>query len=146
MKSLIGAHIEFTNRIEEAEGYAEGKMRATISNIYQDKKGETPEDDVWVIDFNFTEYDDFNRQFESSNYYDSRGIPNKTAREKGFYKTLDRYHFGSPELYPFESYFTILDEGSKELRQRFEACKETSYVRWLENLVTEHEGKGTKTR
>lgn len=44
-------------------------------------------------------------------------------------------YFGSPELWPFEDYFTTLDARQNELLKRFKESGAQNYVEWLESQI-----------
>ena len=137
MKNLIGQVIQFTKNIEDFEVYAENGMRARIVNVIEDVHHDNDhENQVHKIVVDYTEFDEFNKQFESSNYWDKNGQACLTAREAGFYKEVETLYFGSPELWPFEDYFTLLDEKKNNLLTEFKRSGFTNYVEWLESLVS----------
>ena len=78
--------VEFTNEIRYMECYAEKGMRANITNI-------TIECDCICVYFDYTQFDDYNKQFESSNYYDNKGNPVLSAREAGYYRGKEAIYF-----------------------------------------------------
>jgi hypothetical protein len=111
--SLVGKDIQFTSDIEEMEAYPEGGMCARIVDIIaHDISSEDLQDHLYKIVFDYSEFDQFNVHLEASNYYDKHGIACLTAREANMYKEVETIWFGSPELYPFEKYFTLLSEKS----------------------------------
>lgn len=136
MQEWIGKRIVFTNKIEEVEAYPEGGMRARIVSIFdEDTDSDDPYDHVYGIQFDYSEYDDFNRLLETANYYGKDNIPNKTAREAGYYEVLETIYFGSPELYPFEDYFRVASKHHEKLHEQFRTSGEHNYVEWLESQV-----------
>lgn len=136
MQEWIGKQIVFTKRIEEMEAYPEQGMRARITRIDpEDTDSDDLKDHVYRIEFDYSEYDNFNRLLETANYYGRGSIPDKTAREAGHYETVETIYFGSPELYPFEDYFCLASKLHKKLHEQFAASGEDDYVSWLENQV-----------
>lgn len=134
MQHLVGKTIQFTSKIEYMEAYPEKGMRGRIVSIdEQDTHMDDLEDHVYKILFDYSEFDDFNKSLESSNYYDRNGNACLTAREAKWYKPQEVIYFGSPELWPFEDYFTILDDRQNALLTRFKESGATNYVEWLES-------------
>lgn len=136
MNHLIGKTVQFTAMIEYMEAYPEAGMRAVITDAYcEDANSKDVNQHIYAIEFDFTNYDEFNRQFETANYYDSKHEPNLTAREAGYYKTKEKIFFGSPEIVPFKQYFTVLDEKTNRLYRQFKETGLQNYVEWLEGMV-----------
>ena len=136
MEQWIGKRIRFTDKIEEMESYPEGGMRARIVSIKsKDTDISDLSDHLYLIEFDYSEYDDFNRLFESANYYGRDQVPNKTAREADHYKKLETIYFGSPQLYPFEDYFQLASQRHEKLHEQFAKSSEDDYVSWLEQQV-----------
>lgn len=137
MREWIGKRVRFTDRIEEMEAYPEGGMRARIMRIdSEDTRSDDLNQHVYRIEFDYAEYDEFNRLLETANYYGTGSIPNKTAREAGHYETVETIYFGSPLLYPFEEYFVLASDTHQQLHVQFQNSGETDYVEWLENQLT----------
>lgn len=136
MQELIGKVIQFTPKIEDMQAYPEGGMRARVVSIdEQDTHRSDLHDHLYKITFDYSEFDEFNKSLESSNYYDRKGVACLTAREAGMYAPDELIYFGSPELWPFEDYFTVLGEKSNALIARFKESGATNYVEWLESQV-----------
>lgn len=71
--------VVFKAPILDSEGYLEPGMRGrlvAVSNMRED---------TFKLHVDLSEFDEFNRQFESANYYDKSGVPRLTAREAGYY-------------------------------------------------------------
>lgn len=136
MQNLIGNVVEFQKEILNCESYAEPEMRARVLHIEANNAGYPDlNDHIYTITFDFGEFDEFNKQFENYNYYDHNGVAQLNARQAGYYKPQDRIYFSSPELYPFEMYFKIVDQKTNTLHEKFKQSGETNYVNWLENQV-----------
>jgi hypothetical protein len=136
MKELIGKVVQFTQKIEDMESYPEGGMRARIVSLNEkDTHMKDPRDHLYVIEFDYSEFDEFNENLEKSNYYDKHGIACLTAREANMYEAKERIYFGSPKLWPFENYFTLLNERQNILHDRFKKSGATNYVEWLESQI-----------
>lgn len=121
--------VEFRKGIEDIESYAESGMRArvvgTTEILGKDIK----------LSFDFSEFDDFNKAFEQSNYYDKKGKPTLTAREAGFYKGVETYFFEAQD--ETDMYFEVVESWGLQLYERYKASGEAcSYVQWLEARIT----------
>jgi PTH2 family peptidyl-tRNA hydrolase len=116
--------IRFTQGAEDFEGYAELHMRARVVSI------EERSDSVCILTVDFGEFDEHNRQFESSNYFDKSGNACLTAREAGDYKPVDTLYLPlDGDIYGFE----VEDGLGVALYARYLAAKSSlSYVQWLE--------------
>lgn len=71
--------IRMLEGVDIFEDYLEAGMAARV--VGADHDG----DDVIGVDLVLTEFDEYNRQFETSCYYDENGTPCLTARESGNY-------------------------------------------------------------
>lgn len=149
-KSLIGAEIQFTSNIEEYEDYAEPNMRARIVSIrpdgpYEDVVNAPEAEQVWIFEFDYSEYEDHNLQFESSNWYGNRhqgqdsAAPIYTARETGNYEPVDKLYLPAPTWgggSQWDRYFTLVGSDKVDLIKRYrEEGNGKSYVEWLEEVV-----------
>jgi hypothetical protein len=91
-------------------------------------------DHVIKLTVDVGEFDRYNRQFESSNYYDKSGNPKLTAREAGYYKPVDSMYLDSNE--DVDRFFQIEDDAALNLfREHQESGSSESYVKWLEAQV-----------
>lgn len=136
MQYLIGKTVQFTSKIDDMESYLEGGMRARIVSIdEEDTHRPDLHDHLYKIVFDYSEFDEFNKNFESANYYDRNGVACLTAREAGMYDQKDTIYFGSPELWPFEDFFILLSEKQTKLISSFKESGATNYIEWLEGQV-----------
>lgn len=136
MQELIGKVIQFTDKIEYVEAYPEIGMRARIISVKeQDTDCDDLEEHLYAITFDYSEFDEYNKAFEKSNYYDRNGNACLTARQANFYKVTEQIYFGSPKLYPFEEYFTVQDQKVNTLLKRFKESGKTNYAEWLESQI-----------
>lgn len=136
MKHLIGKIIQFTSKIEDMEAYPEAGMRARIVSIDEkDTHMKDLHDHMYIITFDYSEFDEFNEQFESANYYDKHGVACLTAREAKMYDVKEKIYFGSPALWPFEDYFNLLNTKQETLLSRFKESGAANYVEWLESQI-----------
>lgn len=127
-KSLIGKTVILRDEIEECENYLEPGMRARIKDIRNSNDG------VWVFTFDCSGFEAVNAPFETSNWYDDKGVARLTAREAGKYEPVDRYFLPGPE--GWSQYFEVEAEDPVLARvlAAFEARPEQGqgYVAWLE--------------
>lgn len=117
-------------KVEDLENYMEPGMRArVIGSVLQ-------HDDVVKLKLDFTEFDEFNKQFESANYYDRGGQPVLTAREAGHYtQKMDCYVMASDDM---EGYMTVTESGALALMKEYKDSEpHCTYVEWLETQVQE---------
>lgn len=122
--------IEFLKPVEDLEGYPEASMRATFIS------GQLCDDDVAVIRVSYEKFDEYNKAFETANYYARDGVPRLTAREAGHYSVEENLYVMADE--PYDKYFKILDSAATNLYDRWRAQRDMSsmtYVQWLESLV-----------
>jgi hypothetical protein len=127
-----GAKITVTckKRIEDNESYAEGGMRAILVHATGDDG-----DGTVKITLDFTPFDEFNKSFETPNYFDAHHKPTLTARQYGAYKPVEQYYFDSNEK--VSDIFEAVDEAQYQLlaEHKAQAEKGQSYVSWLEQQV-----------
>lgn len=115
--------------VADLEAYPEANIRARIIGVAQ------LSDELVRLTFDFTEFDEYNKAFESANYFDDNRVPRLTARQKGKYKLQDTYTFGANES--AKRYFTVQEDAATQLMAEFRATGrfETTYVDWLEEQV-----------
>ena len=114
--------------IEDCEGYAETGMRARLIGVY--KGGD---EDCIEIKVDFSEFEDFNKGFESSNYYDKSGQACLSAREAGFYKPVDNYFIDTKSALTL---IAVVDDWRGRLFEEWQKNGNgASYVSWLETKV-----------
>lgn len=127
--------VRFTSVIEDIEGYLEAGMMARITKVT-----EPDTDGVFQVFYDLSEFDEYNRQFEKANYYDSNMVPCLTAREKGYYKPQDDYYTEATEVdgAPYWlTQFEVVPQHGTYLMDRFNerANKNQSYIQWLEQTA-----------
>lgn len=121
--------VTFKAGIDDKESYAEKNMRARVLRCTSPDS-----DEVLKLTFDFEEFDAHNTPLESSNYYDAKGAPTRTAKQAGYYKPQEDLYFDLTELvddlFIFESgaAIALFEEYKKEAPTR-------SYVSWLEQKV-----------
>jgi len=123
--------VVFNQGIEYMEDYAEPGMRGRITGV----RSVESDEGLLKISVDYSEFDKFNRQFESANYYDKAGKTTLTAREAGYYKPADTLYLTQSEDAPFE----IVDDAHAALYEKYMRSDAQSsgvgYIQWLENLV-----------
>lgn len=120
--------VTFKAPVLDKEGYLETGMRGRLVAVSHEH------DDMFKLHVDLSEFDDFNRQFESANYYDKDGVPRLTAREAGFHKApKDELYVGNGE----EVDFCEVEEPNRlVLYETYrKASANTTYVQWLEDRV-----------
>lgn len=121
--------IQFKAGVEELESYPEANMRARVLSA------EIQRDNVVLLQVSYAEYEDYNAQFESANYYDSNMVPRLTARQRNFYKVVEDIYLHAPD--GIEEFFSVVEDNGlfKEYREEVEkipASRRQSYISWLE--------------
>lgn len=115
--------VTFKQGIEAKECYPEAGMRARAI------RATLRADGLLHVTFGYGEFDEFNKQFETADYY-GNGRANLTAREAGYYKPEEEIYFDAEELV---GALMSLDEGAHELYAEYTAAGvEATYVQWLE--------------
>lgn len=131
MASQSKSIIEFGPKIgADNDAYAEPGMRARMTSFQYH-----PRYECFVIDVDFTEFDDYNRGFESSSWQINGH--NVTARECGNYNMQDSIYF---HIKSIDEKFKLVDVPRlylKEVKERFMADTggQGSYVAWLEDIA-----------
>ena len=128
VKDGIRPVVTFKAPILDKEGYLETGMRGRLVAVSNEH------DDMFKLHVDLSEFDDFNRQFESANYYDKDGVPRLTAREAGFYKVpKDELYVGNDEDVDF---CEVEEPGRLGLYETYrKVSANTTYVQWLEDRV-----------
>lgn len=95
------------------------------------ESGKITEPDVGQMLVSYSNFDEFNKAFESHDY----GKNNLTAREAGYYKLRESIYVDPEE--DISEYLEIVGDERKRLLLRYAALPEPkpSYVGWLESLV-----------
>lgn len=100
--SLVGRVVVFNSVVDDYEDYPEEGMKARIKQVSYDKVHNVS-DRCHRITLDYGEFDEFNKVRETANYYDSEGRACLTAREAGFYKSVDvMFVGGTVDLIPFD--------------------------------------------
>jgi len=120
--------VTFKDGIAEKESYPEAGMRARLLSVSNQSDG------ILKIKFSYAEFDEFNKQFESANYYGQDQLPNKTARETGYYHVEEAIYFDGDEL--SSRFFDIENNERVALHDEFRAAAPSvNYVQWLEDQL-----------
>ncbi len=138
----IGKVITFKPACEDLESYCEAGMKAKVISISLERKEEKEQDLVYLVKLDYTDFDDYNRKFETANYYDKSGSPILTAREAGFYKPLDTLYLGSDLIWPWNNYFEVEhDSTANRMYERYSHAntdKNVTYLSWLETQLSKY--------
>lgn len=129
--------VEFTKDIVNLECYPEAGMRATLLAVAQNANG-----DVLKVRLSYKKYDNFNKAFESRNYWgrlsndQDPSSSDYTARETGNYTVEDEIFVMADD--DVAEFMTVMTQ--HELFTEWETgTKEVSYVAWLEDRVRQLE-------
>lgn len=133
LRPLIGKDIEFLKEINDYDWYGENGMRATVRSVeWQDESNVN--DPVFKLHVSFAKFDDYNKAFESSNYWNT-GEALVTAREAGCYKVEDHLYVGNN----WAKCLKIVGAPQAKLFVMFQVDKtsqpDITYMAWLETLV-----------
>lgn len=122
-----GLVIEFGEGVEDIDAYPETNMRARLLGV------EIRPDDIAILKVDYSLFDEFNKSFESANYWDNFGTPRLTAREAGYYKAQEDIAVTASR--DLASVVSILDDKTRSLISEYEASSHKNYVRWLEDQL-----------
>jgi hypothetical protein len=128
LKNGVHPLITFNKGAEDLECYPEANMRARIIGAVVEH------DDVMKLTVSYAEFDEFNKSFESSNYYNKNGNAVWTAREADLYTITEvLYVMADADV---GTAFTINDGNIDGLYNEYKETGSTDdYVTWLENQV-----------
>jgi hypothetical protein len=134
VQTLIGKDVEFLDLITELDDvYTETGMRATVTGFKTFDAG--TEDEYYRIDVTYEKFDDFNKDFEKSDWYFKDGSEGQgTARETGWYEVEDNLYIMAANL---DRSIKVLDDTTRDLFEQFKKSGMTSYVSFLEKIVVE---------
>lgn len=134
--------VRFKKRIENMETYFEADMMARVINIFNEME------DHFGIVFTVEAHDDYNKDFETANYYDNTGNACLTAREADMHP--NRNHMNEDVYFMnddrVEDWFEIVSDDGTELFSQYESMPRAgmSYVQWLETRVKQLEDETLK--
>ena len=110
LNKLIGKVIQFNSDIDDFETYAEGGMKARVIGVIPKYTSlPDPQEHVYILHIDYSEFDEYNKQFETYNYYDKNGDPILNARQAGFYNVNDTIYMPNPYIDSWDKYLTVLD-------------------------------------
>lgn len=137
LSSFIGKTVVFNDFKEEDfySEYIQPRMMADVVVCDIDCDSKKDEDCILLIVFDFSKHEEHNKQFETKDFYDEKGIARLSCREAGYYSTQEKAYIGiDPANWPFE---WAKKNKLIELYQKREN-KDLSYVNFLEGLVQLH--------
>lgn len=131
LKQLLAAGplvIEFGLKADTLESYPDPKMRAHLVSV------DLRPDDMAILNVDYTAFEELNKAFELSSYYDKHGNPTLTAREAGEYQpTEDLYVVADEDLEKW--ILSVVPTSSVTLYNEFKTSGQESYVNWLEQQL-----------
>lgn len=132
-----GVHpvITFNEGINELEVYPQPGMQGRVIGAESEGEG----DDTVLLMIDYTEFEEYNKQFEISNYYDKNGSACLTAREAGCYDVVEGIYTMSNQDVG-EQFIATTDTTSIRLYDIYKQSGSAgSYVSWLEDTVCRFE-------
>lgn len=119
--------VTFNKRVEGKYCYAESHMRARVIGA------EFCHDDVIKFKVDYSEFEEFNKAYESAKYYDDKVYPTLTARQAGRYKVTEIIYEGADS----EVCFDVEESNRLKVYELYKQdSNDLSYVQWLEDKVT----------
>ena len=130
----VGKTIQFEEKAEDLECYPEKNMRAKVLSVKLSNPSPDPHNVVYAVKVDYTDFDDFNRQFETANYYDKNQKPTLNARDAGYYTPVETLYL-SDEVYGlWNEIFKIVGDKANKLVETYNAeAPNMSYIEWLES-------------
>lgn len=115
-KNLVGKFIKFTDAVEEYELEFDAGMIAKITHFETEFLGlDEHGKEQWGINlfFDFSQYEEYNKQFMKPNFYDNNGLPTIKWSESKFYpsKKVTSYWF-DPDLKQYPLPFEVVGDAS----------------------------------
>ncbi len=118
--------VTFTKDIVNCEGYFEPGMRGRLRSVRNSG------DDVVIFTVDLSEFEEFNKQFETANYYDKNHVACLNAREAGLYNVKEQYYADCD----LEAYIEIEEPHRLKIYEEYkQSGSELTYVQWLEDNV-----------
>lgn len=117
--------VTFTD-LSDYESILEPKQRGRLTAV------KFKHDDILVFTVDLTDFEEFNKQFESNTYFDKNHNPVLSVREAGFYESVTELYAMPDGEFPGEV------EESERLRvhdQWKKSGSTASYVQWLEDQL-----------
>lgn len=136
LQTLVGKDIQFLPIIKDLDAYPEAGMGATITGFQCAGDGEYVCHKIYL---DYSKFDEYNRRFESSNYFNNEGNPVLTAREVGEYKIKDHIYIDDSVEVPFELFphvdktpeFKILDDPKPFLTGPIDGFNDDRVELWI---------------
>lgn len=126
--------VRFDDQIERQEGCGfESGMMAKAISVEDDGDG------VYIITFDFSDYELYNDSIDKRKWFDNNHIPCLKWSETHFYPVnkKEKVYWD----FSFDTPFEIVD-GQSDLFDQYKLTEsKLSYVTWLENLVKELQNK-----
>lgn len=127
---FVGKNIEFLAGVDNLEDYAEPNMRARV--IGWSDMG----DGCIVVSLDYSDFDEYNKKFESRNYFDRNGTPCLSAREAGYYKVKDHIFM---EASTVDDIIRCIDDRYTKLHRLYKSSVfDGNYSDWLESIAAKH--------
>lgn len=123
--SLINQVITFNKGAEDLECYPEDGMCARVMRVTPDSDG------VIKLDLDYSEFDEVNKAFESSNYYDDLGVACLNARQAGLYKAEDHIYIMEDD--PIGKYFEVV--GNIDVPPSWSIPKSLTAIDYLQKIL-----------
>ncbi len=127
MNAYIGKHIEFKDAIEQIETGFDPKMRAKIVDVVAKDHGVG--EPFYKFVFDFSQYEEYNKQFSKPNFYDDNGDP------------CLRWHEAGAPLYPSNKLEVVYLE---EAYNYFDIVSEEEQITNKVNKIIERVQKAIK--
>lgn len=129
MKARGSVTVEFVPGVEDLECYPEKGMRATVISVVDDN-----DTGVLKLRVSYEKFDEYNKSFESYNYFDKARQPVLNARSAGYYTVEETIYVMANDK--IEKYMRVLYDNSTALYDAYRLeAPGISYTLWLENKV-----------
>lgn len=129
VKSGVKPVVTMGKKIDDHETYAEPGMRGRLVGAQMESH-----DDVIKLFVDYSEFDEFNKGFESANYFNREQVPCLTAREAGYYNPQDHIYVDTNRS--IEGVMEVVEGEALSLFAEYNASsKAVSYTQWLETEV-----------
>ena len=126
LQSGIKPVVTFKHDVLNFECFCEPGMRAQITSCVFDSL------DMIKIVVDYTQFEEFNKQFETSNYYDEHGVACLTAREADQYENTETIYF-MIDHDDLDSVLEVEQSAMMKLYEKYVSEKSNkTYIQWLE--------------
>lgn len=155
--TLLNRNVQFTKKggemMSEAGSYIEPGMRATIlgggrplspltkSNVVEWNPANPHHNRIKFM-VSLAGFDVYNKQFESSDFFDKDGVPCLTAREAGWYKETQYVYLNPAEIFELiQPLDGVCSDISALFSEYTNSESNLTYTQWLESqLVAARKG------